>query len=65
METAIPILMISAMFVTLAVVVIGIIAFGVNGNFYRRNANMLMRLRILFQAIALVFFAALMFMVTN
>ncbi|MAH84797.1 MAG: twin transmembrane helix small protein [Rhodospirillaceae bacterium TMED8] len=65
METTIPILMISAMFVTLAVVVIGIIAFGVNGNFYRRNANMLMRLRILFQAIALVFFAALMFMVTN
>ena len=60
METFLPFLMGLAMFATLAVVVVGIISFAVHGKFYRRNSNRLMRLRVLFQAIALVFFAILM-----
>ena len=61
MDSVIAFLMIGAMFATLAVVVIGIISFGVYGSFYKRNSNLLMRLRVIFQAIALVFFGILMY----
>ena len=61
MESLFAFLMIGAMFATLAVVVIGIISFGVYGSFYKRNSNLLMRLRVIFQAIALVFFGILMY----
>mgnify|MGYP002630509654 CR=1 FL=1 len=60
METFLPFLMGAAMFATLAVIVVGIISFAVHGKFYRRHANNMMRLRVLFQAIALVIFAILM-----
>jgi ABC-type dipeptide/oligopeptide/nickel transport system permease subunit len=60
METFLPFLMGFAMFATLAVVVVGIISFAVHGKFYRKHSNHMMRLRVLFQAIALVIFAILM-----
>ena len=60
METILPFLMGLAMFATLAVVVVGIISFAVNGRFYRRHANHMMRLRVVLQAVALVIFALLM-----
>jgi len=41
------------MVLALLCVIIGVGAFAVNGGFNRRNSNSLMRLRVLFQAIAL------------
>ena len=41
------------MVMALLCVIIGIGAFAVNGGFNKRNSNQLMRLRVLFQAIAL------------
>ena len=41
------------MVLALLCVIIGIGAFAVNGGFNKRNSNSLMRLRVLFQAIAL------------
>jgi len=43
--------------------VIGIVSFAVNGSFYKKNANKLMRLRVVLQGFALVFFAILLFVV--
>ncbi len=65
MESVLPFLMAGAMFATLAVVVVGIISFAVYGNFYRRHSNHLMRLRVLFQAVALAIFAVLMALVAH
>ncbi|MBT6095375.1 MAG: HIG1 domain-containing protein [Rhodospirillaceae bacterium] len=65
MQTVLPYLMGIAMFATLAVVMIGIISFAVHGNFYRRHSNNLMRLRVVFQGIALVIFGVLMFGFVN
>ncbi len=52
MHELLPYFLGAAMIATLAVVVIGIISFGVYGEFYRRNSNLLMRLRVVFQAVA-------------
>ena len=51
----------TTMLCTLGVLVIGVISFAVNGEYYKRNANKLMRLRVLFQGLALIFFAILLF----
>lgn len=59
MHAFLPYLLIAAMVATLAVVVVGIISFGVYGEFYRRNSNLLMRLRVVFQAVAVVIVLAL------
>jgi len=61
MQAVLPYLMGIAMFATLGVVVVGVISFAVHGNFYRRHSNNLMRARVAFQAIALLFFAFLMY----
>jgi len=36
---------------TLSVLVIGIVSFGIHGEFYLKHSNRLMRLRVLFQGI--------------
>lgn len=43
-----------AMFATLAVLVIGVISFAVHGKFYVKNANKLMRARVILQGLALL-----------
>ena len=53
----------AAMFSTIVVLVIGVVSFAVHGDFYKRNANKLMRLRVLFQGLALAFFAILLFII--
>ena len=53
----------ASMFSTLLVLVVGVVSFAVNGDFYKRNANKLMRLRVLFQGLALAFFAILLFII--
>ncbi len=59
MQDILPYLLGAAMVATLAVVVVGIVSFGVNGEFYRRNSNLLMRLRVIFQAVAVAIILAL------
>ena len=53
----------AAMLCTLLVLVIGVVSFAVHGNFYKKNSNKLMRLRVLLQALALLFFAIFLFVV--
>ncbi len=53
-----------ALLATLAVVTVGIISMGVHGGFYIRNANKMMRLRIIFQGMAVAVIALLGFLAT-
>ena len=54
------ILMAAAMAITLGIVVVGIVGMARGGEFNQRWGNKLMRARILFQLLALVFFALAM-----
>ena len=45
------------MFATLVVLATGIISFALHGDFYLRNANKLMRMRVIAQGIAIAIFA--------
>ncbi len=51
-----------AMVATLAVLVVGIVSFAVHGQFYIKNANKLMRARVILQGIALLIFAVIMWL---
>ncbi len=53
-----------ALLATLAVVAVGIISMAVHGDFYMRNANKMMRLRVIFQGIAVAIIALLGFLAT-
>ena len=53
------------MAVTLAVVVIGVIAMAVNGKLNKNHSNQLMRLRVLFQAIAILVFVIIVWLARN
>ncbi len=53
------------MMLTVGVLVIGLLGFSRDSKFYQKNANKLMRLRILFQLIALIFAMLLIFMVQS
>ena len=57
METALSYLLGLAMFATLVVLATGIISFALHGDFYLRNANKLMRMRVIAQGIAVAIFA--------
>jgi len=61
MEGLFSVLLVAAMLLTLGVLVLGVVSFAVHGEFYRKNSNLLMRLRVIFQALALVFFALLLY----
>jgi uncharacterized BrkB/YihY/UPF0761 family membrane protein len=50
---------------TLAVVVIGVIAMAVNGKLNKNHSNKLMRLRVLFQAIAIFIFVLIVWLARN
>jgi len=50
---------------TLGVVVIGVIAMGVNGKLNKNHSNKLMRLRVLFQAIAILVFVIIVWLSRN
>ena len=53
----------AAMLGTLLVLVIGVVSFAVHGEFYKKNSNKLMCLRVLLQGLALLFFAILLFVI--
>ena len=50
------------MLLALLMVVIGIIAMALNNNFYKTNSNKLMRMRVLFQGIALILLALIVWL---
>ena len=49
----------------LAVVVIGVVAMAVNGKLNKNHSNKLMRLRVLFQAIAVIVFVIIIWLARN
>jgi len=54
-----------AVFTTLAVLVIGLISFAMNGSFYQKHANHLMRLRVLFQGLAVILLGVSVWLMEN
>lgn len=61
MSHALTILLFVAMGITLIVLFTGLISMARGGEFDRKNANRLMRLRVLFQGIAILIFLVLVF----
>ena len=59
------IILVLFMAATLAVVVIGVIAMAVNGKLNKHHSNKLMRLRVLFQAIAILVFVIIVWLARN
>ena len=59
------IILILFMAATLAVVVVGVIAMAVNGKLNKNHSNKLMRLRVLFQAIAIFVFVVIVWLARN
>lgn len=62
MEAALPYLLGLAMLATLVVLVVGVVSFGVHGDFYLRHANNLMRLRVVMQGIAVAILALIVYL---
>ena len=59
------IILVLFMAATLAVVVVGVIAMAVNGKLNKNHSNKLMRLRVLFQAIAIFVFVLIVWLARN
>jgi len=57
-----PLVLVICMFTALIVVVIGVLAMAKNGNFNKKYSNKLMRMRVLFQGIAVIIFAAIIYL---
>ena len=53
------------MLATFAVVVVGVIAMAVNGKLNKNHSNKLMRLRLLFQAVAILVFVIIVWLARN
>ncbi len=62
MEAALPYLLGLAMLATLVVLVVGVVSFGVHGDFYLRHANNLMRLRVVLQGFAVAIIALIVYL---
>ena len=60
-----PLIMVLFMAGALIVVIIGVVAMAVNGKLNKNHSNKLMRLRILFQAIAVVIFVLIVWLSRN
>ena len=60
-----PIIMVLFMAGALVVVIIGVVAMAANGKLNKQHSNKLMRLRVLFQAIAIVFFVIIVWLSRN
>jgi uncharacterized BrkB/YihY/UPF0761 family membrane protein len=59
------IILVIFMVATLAIVVVGVIAMAVNGKLNKNHSNKLMRLRVLFQAIAVLIFVIIIWLARN
>ena len=60
-----PIIMVLFMAGALVVVIIGVVAMAANGKLNKHHSNKLMRLRVLLQAIAIVFFVIIVWLSRN
>lgn len=65
MESILPFLLGLAMMATLAILVVGLVGFARNGPFYKKNANKLMRARVIAQGVALLIFALMVTLLGN
>ena len=61
-STVLPFVLVVSMVLALLIVVIGVIAMAKNGNFNKKHSNKLMRMRVLFQGIAVLVFAAIIYL---
>ena len=61
-STVLPFVLVVSMVLALIMVVIGVIAMAKNGNFNKKHSNKLMRMRVLFQGIAVLVFAAIIYL---
>ena len=59
------IILVLFMIATLVVVAVGVIAMAVNGKLNKNHSNKLMRLRVLFQAVAILVFVLLIWLARN
>ena len=57
-----PFVLVVSMILALLMVVIGVIAMAKNGSFNKKHSNKLMRMRVLFQGIAVLVFAAIIYL---
>ena len=62
MDSVLPYLLGFAMFATVAVLAIGVISFGVHGDFYLRHANHLMWARVILQGISVAILALMVYL---
>ncbi|HIM76932.1 MAG TPA: hypothetical protein EYM58_02990 [Rhodospirillales bacterium] len=62
MDSVLPYLLGFAMFATVRVLAIGVISFGVHGDFYLRHANHLMRARVILQGISVAILALMVYL---
>ena len=51
-----------AMFATVVILAVGVVSFGVHGDFYLRHANQLMRARVIIQGIAIAILLLLVYL---
>ena len=61
-EGILPFILVICMLVALLVVIIGVIAMAKNGDFNKKYSNKLMRMRVLFQGVAVIVFAAIIYL---
>lgn len=61
-SSVLPLILAASMLLALLMVVIGVIAMAKNGNFNKKYSNKLMRMRVLFQGIAVFVFAAIVYL---
>ena len=61
-STVLPFVLVVSMVLALLKVVVGVIAMAKNGNFNKKHSNKLMRMRVLFQGIAVLVFAAIIYL---
>ena len=61
-STVLPFVLVVSMVLALLMVVVGVIAMAKNGNFNKKHSNKLMRMRVLFQGIAVLVFAAIIYL---
>ena len=61
-STVLPFVLVVSMILALLMVVIGVIARAKNGSFIKKHSNKLMRMRVLFQGIAVLVFAAIIYL---
>ena len=62
MDSVLPYLLGFAMFATVAVLAIGVISFGVHGDFYLRHANHLMWARVILQGISVAILVLMVYL---